>query len=145
VTDVVCAIRGGPGSYRTRLGALQHAADRDIAVHFVSIIDPVAYEPLHEGEQKAIRAEMAWRDLAMAKAIAAHADLDEVRFTVAVRVGALVDAIGSYAREVKAGSILIGKPRAAADAALHGDEADRFAEELHASAGVPVVVLTPGE
>ncbi len=144
MTDVVCAIRGGPGSYQTRLAALRHAAERGVAVHFVSIVDPVAYDPLHDGEQEAIRAEMAWRDLAMARATAAHADLDEVRFTVAVRVGVLVDAISGYAREVEAGSILIGTPRAAEDAALSGDGAGRFVEELQANAGIPVVVLTPG-
>ena len=143
MTDVVCAIRGGPGSYQTRLAALQHAADRGVAVHFLSVVDPVAYEPLHAGEQHAIRAEMAWRDLAMATATAARANLGDVRFTVAVRVGTLVDTIAAYAKEVGAGSILVGNPRAAPDAMLAGG-ADRFAGELRQSAGVPVVVMTPG-
>jgi nucleotide-binding universal stress UspA family protein len=144
MADVVCAIRGGPGSYQTRLSALQHAADRGATVHFVSIVDPVAYEPLHEGEQDAIRAEMAWRDLAMTRATAAHADLDEVRFTVAVRVGALADTIAAYAREVAAGSILIGSPRPAADAVLAGG-VEQFAVELRQKSGVAVVVVAPAE
>ncbi|MDH3261160.1 MAG: universal stress protein [Acidimicrobiia bacterium] len=143
MTDVVCAIRGGPGSYQTRLAALQYAADRGVAVHFVSVVDPVAYEPLHEGEQDAIRAEMAWRDLAMTRATAAHAGLDDVRFTVAVRVGALADTIAAYAREVAAGSILIGRPRSAADAALAGGGAEQFAEELRQKGGAALVVIAP--
>jgi nucleotide-binding universal stress UspA family protein len=144
MADIVCAIRGGPGSYRTRLSALQHAADRGVTVHFVSIVDPVAYEPLHEGEQDAIRAEMAWRDLAMTRATAAHADLEEVRFTVAVRVGVLADTIAAYAREVGAGSILVGSPRAAADAVLV-DGVERFAAELRQKSGVAVIVTNPPE
>jgi hypothetical protein len=143
VTDVVCAIRGGPGSYQTRLAALHYAADRDVVVHFVSIVDPVAYEPFHEGEQHAIRAEMAWRDLAMTRAIASHTGLDDVRFTVAVRVGALAGTIAAYAKEVAAGSILIGSPRPAADAALASGGAEQFAKELRQSGGVAVVVVTP--
>jgi len=145
VADVVCAVRGGPGSYQTRLAALRQAADRGVAVHFVSVIDPLAYRPLHAGEQQAIRAEMAWRDLAMAKATAARADIDGVRFTVAVRVGALVETIAGYATEMSAGAILIGNPRAAADAALGSDGAEHFANELRRLSGVAVVVIpTPG-
>ncbi len=143
MTDVVCAIRGGPGSYQTRLAALQHAADKGVTVHFLSVVDPVAYEPLHEGEQHAIRAEMAWRDLAMAKATAARADLDEVRFTVAVRVGVLADTIAAYAGEVAAGSILVGNPRSATDAVFAHGGARRFAEELRQSTGLPVIVMAP--
>lgn len=144
MADVVCAIRGGPGSYQTRLAALEHAAQHGVVVHFVSVVDPAAYEPLHEGEQHAIRAEMAWRDLALANATAAHADLDDVRFTVAVRVGGLADTIAAYAAEVAAGSILIGSPRAAADAALANGGAEQFAEELRESSGIAVVVVSPG-
>jgi hypothetical protein len=143
VADVVCAIRGGPGSYHTRLAALQHGADHGVAVHFVSVVDPVAYQPLHEGEQHAIRAEMAWRDLAMGRATAARAGLADVRFTVAVRVGDLVDTIVGYAREVGAGSILIGTPRSAADAALAGGGAEQFAQDLRRTGGVAVMVLAP--
>ena len=142
MADVVCAIRGGPGSYQTRLAGLHYAADRGIAVHYVSIVDPVTYAPLHEGEQHAIRAEMAWRDLAMTRATAAHAGLEDVRFTVAVRVGVLADTIAAYAREVEAGSILIGSPRPAADAVLAVDGAKQFAADLRLKAGVNVMVTT---
>ncbi len=142
MTDVVCAIRGGPGSYQTRLAALQYAADQRVAVHFLSVVDPIAYEPLHEGEQHAIRAEMAWRDLAMAKTTAARAELDDVRFTVAVRVGELIDTVAAYAGEVEAATILVGRPRSAPDAALAAGGADHFAEQLRQSSGLPVTVLT---
>ena len=143
MTDVVCAIRGGPGSYQTRLAALKHAADKGVTVHFLSVVDPVSYEPLHEGEQHAIRAEMAWRDLATAKATAARADLHDVRFTVAVRVGGLMATIAAYAAEVAAGSILVGNPRSATDAVLVDGGAGRFAEELRQSSGLPVIVMAP--
>ena len=144
VPDVVCAIRGGPGSYHARLGALQHAAASEVTVHFVSVIDPVAYQPLHEGEQHAIRAEMAWRDVALARATAAHAELGDVRFTVAVRVGELATTIGEFANEVGASSILIGRPRLAADAALAGGQG-KFVEELGRCAGLPVNVIGSGD
>ena len=114
--DAVCAIRGGPGSYQTRLAGLKYAEGNGVAVHFLSVVDPVTYEPLHEGEQHAIRAEMAWRDLALAKTIAARAGLDDVRYTVAAKVGGLVETIAGYAKEMGATSILVGSPRSSADA-----------------------------
>lgn len=137
MADLVCAVRGGPGSYQTRLAGLRQAAERGVVVHFLSVIDPLTYRPLHGGEQKAIRAEMAWRDLAMARTTAARAELDDVRYTVAVRVGELAESVANFAREMSAGSILIGSPRAAEDAAL-GSGAERFAEQLRSLAGVPV-------
>ena len=115
-----------------------------VTVHFVSVVDPVAYEPLHEGEQHAIRAEMAWRDVALARATAAHAELGDVRFTVAVRVGEPAVTIGDYSKQVGAGSILIGRPRSAADAVLAGGE-DQFVEELGRRAGVPIEVINSGD
>ncbi len=139
--DVVCAIRGGPGSYQTRLVALQQAAETGVAVHFVSVVDPIAYGPLHEGEQHAIRAEMAWRDVALARATAAHAELQDVRFTVTVRVGELAETIAGFAREMEAGSILIGNPRAAADAVLVDDAAAKFVDGLHQRTGLPVFMV----
>ena len=124
-----------------RLAALQRAAGDGVVVHFISVVDPIAYEPLHEGEQHAIRAEMAWRDLAMARATAARADLDDVRFTVAVRVGELAEAIAAYAGEVEAESILIGSPRPATDAVFSDGGTEEFAAELRQITGVAVVVM----
>jgi K+-sensing histidine kinase KdpD len=144
MADVVCALRGGPGSYQTRLAGLQLASERGVTVHFVSVVDPSAYKPLHEGEQNAIRAEMAWRDLAMARATAARAELDGARFTVAVRVGELVEAVAAYAKEMSAGSILIGRPRAAPDATLAGS-LEQFTADLRLRAGVPVAIAAPAD
>ena len=117
--------------------------NNDVTVRFLSVIDPVAYEPLHEGEQHAIRAEMAWRDLAMAQATAARAGLDDVCYTVAAKVGDLMETIAGYAKEVGATSILIGTPRSSSDAALSSGGVEQFADELRLSAGVAVVVVNP--
>lgn len=141
MSDVLCAIRGGPGSYQTRLAGLRHAKDNNASVHFLSVVDPVAYEPLHEGEQHAIRAEMAWRDLAMAKSTAAHAGLEDVRYTVAVKVGGLAETIAGYAMEVGAKSILIGTPRSSADAVLAKYGVGQFANELRMTSMIGVVVV----
>ena len=143
MADVVCAIRGGPGSYQTRLAALRRAAGTGVAVHFLSVVDPIGYEPLHAGEKEAIRAEMAWRDVALARATAAHAELGDVRFTVTVRVGGLAETIAGFAREMEAGSILMGNPRAASDAVL-ANGADTFVEQLRQDTGLPVTTVGSG-
>ena len=118
MTDAVCAIRGGPGSYQTRRAGLQYAEDNGVAVHFLSVVDPVAYEPLHEGEQHAIRAEIAWRGLALAETIAARAGLDVVRYTVASNVVVVVESIPAYSPEMAATTIALRSPLSSSDAAL---------------------------
>jgi hypothetical protein len=55
----------------------------------------------------------------------------------------LADTIFAYAKEVEAGSIIIGSPRPAADAALADGGAEPFAEELRQNVGVNVFVVTP--
>ena len=142
MNDVVCAVRGGPGSYRLRAAALERVHGLGVPVHFLSVVDPLAYGSLHEGEQNAIRAEMAWRDLAIAKATAAHIGVPEVRFTVQVRVGPLAEMIASYAIKLGAETILIGSPRSAADATLADTGAEVFAEDLRRRTGASVVVVS---
>ncbi len=137
MSDFVCAVRGGPGSYETRLAALERAQRTSSTAHFISVVDPRAYEPLHEGEQHAIRSELAWRDLAISRATATRAKLTDVSYSVEVRVGELVETIAAYAREREADAILIGQPRSAADAVI-GSGVDAFAAALREAAGVEV-------
>jgi len=139
--DVVCAVRGGPGSYETRLAALQHAHDTGDTVHLISVIDPIGYDPLHRGQQHAIRAEMAWRELTMGKATVGRAGLGEAPFTVEVRVGALAGTIAGYVRELGAATVMIGRPRDAADAVLAPGGVEAFADGLRAATGVRVLIL----
>ena len=84
---------------------------------------------------------MAWRDVALARATASHAELVDVRFTVTVRVGELAETIAGFAREMDAGSILIGNPRAAADAVLVNEAAAQFADGLRQDTGLPVFMV----
>jgi nucleotide-binding universal stress UspA family protein len=143
MADVVCALRGGPGSYRCRLAALRHAAETGDTIHFISVIDPAGYEPLYEGEQHAIRTEMAWRDLVMAKAAATRAEIEEPHFTVEVRVGETVPTIAAYVRETDATLLIVGHPRPAPDALPSAGGTKAFVEELEVETGVAVRVEPP--
>jgi hypothetical protein len=141
--DVLCAVRGGPGSYATRVAALE-AGGADGTVHFLSVVAPGIYDPLHAGEQHAIRTELAWRDLVIGKAIASRLGDDEAQFTVEVRVGDLAETIAEYARELGVERILLGRPRAAPDAVLAESE-EEFVAGLEEASGVPVEVVPAPE
>lgn len=145
MAEFVCAVRGGPGSHHTRQAGIAHAHESGARVHFLSVVDPDAYEPLHGGEQDAIRAEMAWRDLVLARSAATHAGADNARYTVEIRVGQLAPTIAGYAAEIEAEHIMIGTPRLATDAALALSDLQEFADELKAQSGIEVVIVDPGD
>ena len=139
MADFVCAVRGGPGSYESRLAALRRAERVGATAHFISVIDPATYGPLHRGELAAIRKELTWRDLAINRATATRAGIADVSYTVEVRVGDILETLSGYAREREADAILIGAPRRARDAAF-GDALDDFVDNLRAASGVAVLV-----
>ncbi len=141
---IVCAVRGGPGSHFTRRAALQRAIATEAPLYLLVTIDPDAYHPLHEGEQRAIRAELAWRELALARANASQLGHPEAQFNIQVRVGKLTETIAAFAAEVGAGTILLGEPRDALDATLHGDELATLAAGVGGHTGAEVQVIRPG-
>jgi len=135
---IVCAVRGGPGSHFTRRAALERAITTGAPLYLLVTIAPGSYLPLHEGEQRAIRAELAWRELALARANAAQLGHPEAQFNIQVRVGELNETLAQFAEEVEASAVLIGAPRQALDAAFPGKAIDDLVSEV--SSGTTAVV-----
>lgn len=129
---LLCAIRGGPGSTTTRRRAFLRAKEAATTLHFVSVVDPRDYDVRDASEQRAIAAEIAWRNRVLARTSQQGADAPDVEYEVAVRVGKLAVALVEYAREIGADRILIGEPRPAADARLGSGELSSLVTDLGA-------------
>lgn len=142
--SIVCAVRGGPGSHYTRRAALEKSIATSAPLYLLVTVPSGSYKPLHEGEQRAIRAELAWRELALARANAAQLGHPETQLNIQIRIGDLGEILEAFVPEVDGGTVLLGRPRAAMDAALDGDELNDLVAELRRKLRVEVEVIEPG-
>lgn len=140
---IVGAVRGGPGSHYTRRAALEKSIALGAPLYLLVTVPAAAYDPRHRGEQRAIRAELAWRELALARANAAQLGHPDAQFNIQVRIGELADTVVDFVAEVDAGTVLLGRPRPALDAALNDGDLGELVARLRAATGVEVVVVEP--
>ncbi len=143
MSAIVCALRGGPGSYYTRRAGLQRSTADDTPLYLLIVIPADSYGDLHEGEQRAIRAEMAWRELALARATASQLGQPDAQFNIQVRIGDLSAVVSEFTAEVEASSLLLGAPRMAADAVLSPSEVEALAAGFRDELGVVVDIIRP--
>lgn len=143
MSGIVCAVRSGPGSHYTRRAGLTRALETGAPLVLLVVVPPGSYEPLHEGEQRAIRAELAWRELALARSNAAQMGSPEAQFNIQIRIGELRDTIAELVREVGADLLLLGTPRDAIDASLSREMIHELAAGLRADLAVEVEVIRP--
>ena len=139
MSGIVCAVRGGPGSHFTRREGLLQAAETGAPLYLLVVVSPDSYGPLHEGEQRAIRAELAWRELALARSNAAQMGSPDAQFNIQIRIGELQETIAEFATEVGADRLLLGTPRDAIDATLSKEELEALVADMQTRLDVVVV------
>jgi len=144
MSGIVCAVRGGPGSHYTRREGLAQSLETGTTLYLLVVIPPESYGPLHEGEQRAIRAELAWRELALARSNSAQMGSPDAQFNIQIRIGDLAETISEFATEVTADRLLLGAPRDAMDAALSNDELQAMVRRLGIELSIDVEVIRPG-
>ncbi len=141
--SIVCAVRGGPGSHYTRRAALERAGVTARLLYILVTVPAEAYEPLHEGEQRAIRAELAWRELALARANAAQLGNPDAQFNIQIRIGELGAVVADFAVEVEASLVMLGAPRRAPDASLTAESLEALAGSLRSRLDIEVEIVAP--
>lgn len=144
MSGIVCAVRGGPGSHYTRREGLLQAAATGAPLYLLVVVSPDSYGPLHEGEQRAIRAELAWRELALARSNAAQMGSPDTQFNIQIRIGELRETIADFVREVGADRLLLGTPRDAIDATLSEETLVALVSELRSDLNIEIEVVHPG-
>lgn len=143
MSGIVCAVRGGPGSHYTRREGLTRALETGAPLYLLVVVPPGSYEPLHEGEQRAIRAELAWRELALARSNAAQMGSPDAQFNIQIRIGELRETIAEFVQEVGASRLLLGAPRDAIDASFSEEMIGALAGELRSDLNIEVEVVRP--
>jgi hypothetical protein len=144
MSGIVCAVRGGPGSHYTRREGLVQAVETGAPLYLLVVVSPDSYGPLHEGEQRAIRAELAWRELALARSNAAQMGSPDAQFNIQIRIGELHETIAGFVQEVNADRLFLGVPREAIDATLSEETIRALADDLRTGLKIDVEVVRPG-
>lgn len=144
MSGIVCAVRGGPGSYYTRREGLAQALETGAPLYLLVVVSPGSYRPLHDGEQRAIRAELAWRELALARSNAAQLGSPDAPFSIQIRIGELQETLADFVTEVGAHRLLLGTPRSAMDATLSEDMILGMVSQLRRDLNVEVQVVPSG-
>jgi nucleotide-binding universal stress UspA family protein len=111
-------------------------------LYLLVVVSPGSYGSLHEGEQRAIRAEMAWRELALARSNAAQLGAPDLQFNIQIRIGELQATIAEFVKEVGADLLVMGTPRESVDAALSEDTIQALASELRRECNIEVEVIS---
>ncbi len=138
---VICPIRGGPSSQPTIKRAIALAKGKNLALHFLYVVnlDFLTYtessrvknisEEMHEmGEFILLTAQEA----AIAEGISAEAD---------VRHGAVGEEIVGLAQELEADFIVMGRPLGEQeDDVFSNDRLERFIERIESESGAQVVL-----
>ncbi len=143
MSGIVCAVRGGPGSHYTRREGLAQALETGVPLYLLVVVSPGSYVPLHEGEQRAIRAELAWRELALARSNAAQMGSPEAQFNIQIRVGELRETIAAFVQEVGANQVLLGAPRDAIDATLSEEAIVALVRDLRSDLNIEIEIVRP--
>lgn len=143
MTCVVCATRGGEGSAAARLRAMGLAAELDLPLILLMVVDPEDFEGDHPGIRRALTQELEWTGRSLLYLARARAEQFGARVETELRVGRVRDEIAGFLRERAAGRLVLGAPRGTSANVFGDDEIERFAAAVQASTGVEVVIARP--
>jgi nucleotide-binding universal stress UspA family protein len=140
---IVCATRGGEASRRTQEQAIALALEGGLPLIFLFVADTNFANPANEAIAQALADELEQlgkRLLCIAQSRAREQGLDA---DIEVRRGSVRQAIEGFLKEVNAQTLILGAPQSNSEPQTFApDELPHFAQEIQASTGVEVVVVT---
>lgn len=145
MNEIVCATRGGEGSRAVQLAAIARAKQTQQPLVFLYVVSPGRLGKVDHTLETAVREELIWMGKALlhiAHRRAVQAGLQDVQLVV--REGNDVQAeICAYLREFSASVLMLGAPRATTTNIFGDDAVERFAQQVHETADVPVEIIHP--
>jgi hypothetical protein len=144
MNELVCATRGGEGSRAVQLAAIDQARETGHPLVFLYVVSLASLGEIENGMETAVREEMLWLGKAVLQVARARARQTGVEASLVVKAGDMRTEICSYLTDSQASLLLLGAPRAATTTVFGDDPVERFANSIHESTGVPVMVVRPG-
>jgi hypothetical protein len=140
---IVCAIRGGEGSWAVQQEAIRRARADTKRLVFLYVIDINSLGQIEQSLTSAVRAELIWLGKALVKVAQKRARAQQVIADVAIREGGVREEIGRFLQESAASLLLLGAPRGTSATVFGDDAIEQFAMSVHKETGVPVQIVRP--
>jgi nucleotide-binding universal stress UspA family protein len=143
MSPIVCATRGGEASRRTQERAIALAKERDAELTFLCVVDPTFAGPVKEPLAAALKDELRRLGRSLLCIAQRRAREQGVVAQAVTRCGPVWQNIQEYLHQVNADTLVIGAPRTQSTSqAFDPGDVHRFAETVHQSTDVEVVVVT---
>jgi nucleotide-binding universal stress UspA family protein len=140
---IVCAIRGGEGSWAVQQEAIRLARAESKRLIFLNVIDVASFGNWELTLSSAIRAELNWLGKALVNVAQRRARKQQIVSDVAIREGDVRQEIGQFLQESAANMLLLGAPRGTTATVFGDDAIEQFALSVHNETGVPVHIVRP--
>ncbi|GAB4536458.1 MAG: hypothetical protein Kow0063_22000 [Anaerolineae bacterium] len=139
---IVCATRGGEASRRSQEHAIALARERGDPLIFLFVVDTNFTQPANEALAVALADELERLGRGLLCIAYSRAQEQGVAAEMAVRHGAVRQAIQDFLREVQASTLVLGAPAMGSEKRTFSpEEMPQFARQISASTGVEVVVV----
>lgn len=140
---VICATRGGEGSWAAQNAAIQHAQEHETMVVFLYVVSPQVEAEGNDALLPAVRDELTWLGRTLLELGKKRAIVAGVSAETATLEGNVQQQITAYIRERKATHLFLGAPRGTTSNVFGDDEIEKFALEIAGGSGIHVEVVRP--
>jgi nucleotide-binding universal stress UspA family protein len=140
---IVCATRGGEASRRTQEQAIALALEGKLPLIFLFVADINFAHPANEAIARALADELERLGKRLLRIAQSRAREKGIDAGIVVRRGSVRQVIEGFLKEVNAQTLILGAPQSNSEQqTFTPDELPQFAQEIQASTGVEVVVVT---
>ncbi len=141
--NIICATRGGEGSWAVQTAAIEWAKAENQSLTFLFVTDPNSMSGVEELLITAVQAELNWMGKTLLSIAKQRALLAGIEADIVVRVGEVQKEITQYLQENKPEKILLGAPRGTTANVFGDDAIEQFALTLKRSTDIPVEIIRP--
>ena len=140
---IVCATRGGEGSWAVQLLAIQRATESKRPLIFLFVADPTNLQPYDAILKTAVESELIWMGETLLRIAQLRADSAHIISEVKIRPGRVVEEVIRCVRDQQASLLLLGAPRGTTANVFGDDAIEQFAQKIEQETGVSVEIARP--
>lgn len=145
MSEIVCALRGGPDSRATMRRAITLAQETSLPLRFLYVVNRELAPDRTAGSAKAVRERLRQVGGSMVLVAQAIANSHDISAQSTVRYGYVEDEIAGLCQDIDARYLVVSQPHGSSETnAFTPDRLERFRARVEREAGVKVI-LTEGD
>lgn len=141
MSGIVCAVRGGPHSQPTIERAIALAAEMDLPLVFLYVVNLEFLEMTATSRTHTISKEMMQMGEFILMMAQSRAEANHIEVQTQIRHGRVAEEISDLCHEIDADYLVIGRPRLqVVESVFAEDRLSKFIERVEAQTGAKVVL-----